>query len=138
MILLAAMVPAPGEPPGAWWENTAWPAAHRAEVERLGGDDSPGAMFMHDVAPALASEANARNRDQSGTPFEAPWPLERWPDVPTRFILCREDHFFPAAFLRRVVRERLGFSPDDMDSGHLPMLSRPAELVDRLQALALG
>jgi hypothetical protein len=36
--------------------------------------------------------------------------------------------------MRRVVRERLGIVPDEMDSGHLPALSRPKELVDRLEA----
>ena len=55
-----------------------------------------------------------------------------WPDVPTRFLLCRDDRFFPAAFQRRVVRERLGFEPDEMDGGHLPALSRPHELTQRL------
>lgn len=40
---------------------------------------------------------------------------------------------FPAEFQRRVVRERLGIT-DEMDGGHLVALSRPAELVDRLEA----
>ena len=49
-----------------------------------------------------------RDRDQSLTPLEQSWPLERWPDVPTRFLLCRDDRFFPAEFQRRVVPDRLG------------------------------
>ena len=73
-------------------------------------------------------------RHQSGTPFQKPWPLRAWPDVPTRFLLCRNDRFFPAEFMRRVVKERLGIAPDEMDGGHLPALSRPKELVDRLEA----
>ena len=73
-------------------------------------------------------------RHQSGTPFEKPWPLRAWPDVPTRFLLCRNDRFFPVEFMRRVVKERLGITPDEMDGGHLPALSRPKELVDRLEA----
>ena len=51
-----------------------------------------------------------------------------WPDVPTRFLLCRDDRFFPADFQRRVVRERLGFEPDEMDGGHLPALGPPARV----------
>jgi pimeloyl-ACP methyl ester carboxylesterase len=54
--------------------------------------------------------------------------------VPTRFLLCRKDRLFPATWLRRVVRDRLGFTPDEIDSGHTPALSRPKELVDRLEA----
>ena len=36
--------------------------------------------------------------------------------------------------MRRVVRERLGITPDEMDGGHLPALSRPKELAERLEA----
>jgi hypothetical protein len=54
--------------------------------------------------------------------------------VPTRCLLCRDDRLFPAAWLRRVVRERLGIVPDEMDGGHTPALSHPEELVRRLEA----
>jgi len=63
-----------------------------------------------------------------------PWPLAAWPDVPTRFLLCRDDRFFPTAFLRRVAEERLGITPDEIDGGHCVALSRPVELADRLEA----
>ena len=56
--------------------------------------------------------------------------------MPTRFLLCRDDRFFPADFQRRVVRERLGIVPDEMDGGHLPALPAPQELADRLLAYA--
>ena len=54
--------------------------------------------------------------------------------MPTKFLLCRDDRFFPAAFMHRVVRERLGITPDEIDGGHLPALSRPKELADRLDS----
>ena len=62
-----------------------------------------------------------------------PWPLRAWPTVPTRFLRCRHDRFFPAEFMRRVVRERLGITPDEMAGGHLPALAHPDELVERLE-----
>jgi hypothetical protein len=34
------------------------------------------------------------------------------------------------------VRARLGFDPDEMEGGHLNMLSRPVELAERLDAYA--
>ena len=40
--------------------------------------------------------------------------------------------------MRRVVRERLGIVPDEMDGGHLPALARPRELVERLEAYRTG
>lgn len=65
-----------------------------------------------------------------------PSPLAAWPDVHTRVLLCRDDRLFPAAFVRRVARERLGTTPDEIDGGHTPALSRPAELAKRLEAYA--
>ena len=87
------------------------------------------------VSPDLADEALRRGgRRQSATPGNQPWPLDRWPAVPTRAIICLQDRFFPAAWLRRVVRVRLGIVPDEIDSGHCPALSQPRELAERLEA----
>jgi pimeloyl-ACP methyl ester carboxylesterase len=65
-----------------------------------------------------------------------PSPLRAWPGVPTRVLLCRDDHLLPPAFVRRVARARLGITPDEIDGGHAPALSRPRELADRLEAYA--
>jgi pimeloyl-ACP methyl ester carboxylesterase len=131
MVLVAAMVPKPGESTGDWWANTGW---DRGPTD--GGFDAI-TTFFHDVPPDVVAEAMARGeRQQSGTPFEKPWPLAAWPDVATKFLLCRDDRFFPADFMRRVVRERLGITPDEMDSGHLPALSHPKELAERLHVYA--
>jgi pimeloyl-ACP methyl ester carboxylesterase len=135
LVLVAGMVPLPGEAPGDWWANTGYEQARREQDERDGrAPDDDIALFLHDVPPDLAAEALTKGRDQSGTPFEKPWPLAAWPDVPTKFLLCRDDRFFPAEFMRRVVRERLGITPDEIESGHCPALSRPKELADRLEA----
>jgi len=142
LVLVAAMVPRPGEPPGEWWAATGWEDARRRQGARDGrpvdAELDPMVEFFHDVPAPVTAEAFARGaRGQSGTPFEGPWPLAAWPVVPTRFVLCRHDRFFPAPFLRRVVQERLGITPDEIDSGHLPALSHPAELTDRLEAYRL-
>ena len=63
-----------------------------------------------------------------------PWPLEAWPDVPTKVLLCRGDRMFTPDFQRRVARERLGIEPDEMDGGHYVSISRPQELAERLHA----
>jgi pimeloyl-ACP methyl ester carboxylesterase len=127
LVLVAGMVPAPGESAEEMFANTGY---EHEEQE----DNSALAVFYHDVPPDLASEALAKGRTQSETPGREPWPLAAWPDVPTRYLLCRDDRFFPAEWVRRVVRERLGFTPDEIDGGHCPALSRPKELADRLEA----
>ena len=142
LVLLNAMVPLPGEPPGEWWANTGFEQARREQAERDGrtaDDEDLIATFFHDVPEDIVAEAIRRGEpDQSGTPFEKPWPLKAWPTVPTKFLLCRDDRFFPAEFMRRVVRERLGITPDEMAGGHLVALSRPIELADRLEAYLVG
>jgi len=139
VVLVAAMVPTPGESAGDWWANTGWDAAHREQAERdgrtLGDGFDPREEFFNGVPDDIVAEAFAREpRDQSGTPFEAPWPLPAWPDVPTRALIFRQDRFFPPPFMRRLVRERLGITPDEMDAPHVPALARPRELVERLES----
>ena len=135
LVLVAGMVPSPGESATEMFANTGYEqAARESEVH----DDSPIAVFYHDVPPGLAAEALKRERAQADAPGREPWPLEAWPDVPTRYLLCREDRVFPAGWVRRVVRERLGIIPDEIDGGHCPFLSRPKELAERLEAYRTG
>jgi pimeloyl-ACP methyl ester carboxylesterase len=126
LVLVAGLIPAPGEAPRDWWANTGY------EPVRGEWSGDVRATFYHDVPPELAAEALKRGRRQSDTPTEEPWPLEAWPDVPTRFLLCRNDRLLPAHFLRPVVRERLGIAPDEINAGHCVALSRPKELAERL------
>lgn len=139
MILVAAMVPQPGELLGDWWENTRWEQSRREQAERNGttpiGMDDVEALFFHDVPADVKAEAMHHERNQSGTPMGERWPLSAWPDVPTRFVLCRDDRFFPADFQRRVAQERLGITADEIDGGHLPALSRPKDLVELFESL---
>jgi pimeloyl-ACP methyl ester carboxylesterase len=135
LVLLAGMVPAPGERPEDWPANTRLEEARREQDKRAGrAPDDEIALFMQDVPPDLAAEALRRGRRQSDTPGKDPWPLPAWPDVPTRFLLCRDDRVFPAEFMRRVARDRLGLTADEIDGSHCVALSRPAELADRLES----
>jgi len=127
LVLVAGMVPAPGESAEAMFANTGYAPPERADSSDLG-------VFYHDVDPALAANALAKGRRQSETPGKEPWPLAAWPNVPTRYLLCRNDRLFPPEWVRRVVRDRLGITPDEMDSGHTPALSHPRELVQGLEA----
>jgi pimeloyl-ACP methyl ester carboxylesterase len=140
LVLVNAMTPTPGETGGEWWASTGLEEDQRAYAEEIGiapGMEDIEALFFHDVPPEITEQAmQDGERPQSGTPFERPYPLTAWPDVPTRFLLARDDRMFPATFQRRVVKERLGFEPDEMDGGHLTALSRPTELAERLDAYA--
>jgi alpha/beta hydrolase family protein len=140
LVLVNAMAPAPGEPPGQWWANTGHAEAiqHQEHPWVWGESFDVHRVFLHDLAPELVDELLARAEpEQSDGPFAAPWPPPgyptSWPDVPTRFLQGRDDRFFPLEFQRRVVRERLGLALDEMGGGHLMALSRPTELVAWLE-----
>ncbi|MGI8658605.1 MAG: hypothetical protein ACR2K4_07550 [Candidatus Limnocylindria bacterium] len=53
-------------------------------------------------------------------------------------IIGRHDRFFPGAWMRGVVRDRLGIEADELPSGHTPALSRPRELVDLSEVYRTG
>jgi Alpha/beta hydrolase family len=93
-------------------------------------------VFHHDVAPEIAAEAQRRERDEQARALREPWPLDAWPQTPTRYMLCRDDRMFPAGWARRHARERLGLEADEMEGGHYVTLSRPRELAQRLDACA--
>ena len=139
LVLVAGMIPAPGESPEDWPANTGFSQFLREQSGRDGGEAGTGgplATFYHDVPRGLAEEALSRTRRQSDTPGRSPWPLPAWPAVPTRFVLCSQDRFFPPEFLRRVVADRLAITPDEIAAGHCVALSRPRELAGLLAGYA--
>lgn len=136
LVLVAGMIPAPGESPAQWWTNTGYQQAAEEQAALDGGrtgNDDPMVSFYNGVARPLAEQALRHgSRGESTVVWDTPWPLDAWPDVPTRFVLCRDDRFFPATFLRRVAEDRLGIAADETPGCHCVALSHPKELVDLL------
>ncbi|MGA4847181.1 alpha/beta hydrolase [Streptomyces sp. G5(2025)] len=130
LVLLAGMIPAPGERPDDWWETTGCNRAR--EAAGLSAIEDPFESFYHDVPRGLAEEAMHREREESSQVGSEPWPLAAWPDVPTKFIVCEDDRFFPPEFFRGLARARLGIVPDEIGGGHCVALSRSKELADLL------
>ena len=123
LVLLAGMIPAPGESFGDWWA---------ASGHATTGDED---LFFHDVPAELAEEAATRERGEESAALGQPWPLPAWPDVPTRYALFREDRFFPPEFARRHARGRLGIDADELPGGHYALISRPADVARYLLGL---
>ena len=94
-----------------------------------------GNTFLYNTGPVTSLDSDALNIRQhfavdrvdmhQGTRVHV---IDEWPVVPTRFLLCIEDRFFPEAFMRRVLAERLGVIPDEIEAGHCVALSRPKAL----------
>jgi pimeloyl-ACP methyl ester carboxylesterase len=138
LVLLNAMIPAPGETGNDWGANTQSSAARRQYHARIGltpdQAEDDAVIYYHDFPAKLAAEAQARPAQaQSMTPMAQPWPLSAWPDVPTRVLVGRHDRMFPLELQRRVARERLGLEVDVIDGGHMVALSDPRQVADRLE-----
>lgn len=127
IVLVAAMVPSPGESAMQMFEST----AYEQEPQE---DSSDIAVFMHDVPHDLAVEALAKGRDQTGTGFGDPWPLPAWPSISTKAVVGSIDRMFPVEWLSKVTEDRTGVVPQRIESGHCIALSKPAELAALLEA----
>jgi pimeloyl-ACP methyl ester carboxylesterase len=136
LVLLNAMIPAPGETADEWWETTGWQEARRAAA-RAGGypeDFDLQTYFLHDVPPEVAADGAEHQRDEAIIAFEEPCPFTEWPPVPTTVLAGREDRFFPFAFQNRVARERLRMEARPVPGGHLAALSQPDAVTRALLA----
>jgi pimeloyl-ACP methyl ester carboxylesterase len=135
------MVPLPGEKPGEWWDATGAVEARQA-ADRAAGrstDFDVHQHFLHDIDPdTLGWMMSNPPREPSDTPFGQTCDFDRWPDIPIKVLIGRDDRFFPADFQRRVAEERLGLGADEIDGGHLVALSNPVGLAERLLEYADG
>jgi len=134
VIFVNAMIPRPGETPGAWWDNVGWEQARAAAARRNGysPDFDVDTYFLHDIPADLREQMAGQDVPQSGGPFGDACAFDGWPGVPAHAIAGRDDRFFPLELQQRVARERLGIEPDLVPGGHLAALSRPAELAAAL------
>ena len=134
LVLVNAMIPAPGETPNDWWEKTRWSSA-RVAAARAGGYAEAFDLetyFLHDVPPAVAAAGESHQRPEADIAFEQPCAFARWPEVSTTVLAGRDDRFFPLDFQQRVARERLGLEAHALPGGHLNALSEPEALADAL------
>ena len=59
-----------------------------------------------------------------------------WPGIPSAYITPRDDRATNPDWQRTAARDRMGVEAVEIDGGHSPMLSRPAELAEMLHELA--
>jgi pimeloyl-ACP methyl ester carboxylesterase len=108
------------------------------ELERSYWPDPEQAIagLYHDCPRGLAEWAASKLRPQARAAAREPFRAAELPSVAGGFITTREDRMFDPGWMRRAARERLGMDPVELDGGHSPMLSRPAELAELVVALA--
>jgi pimeloyl-ACP methyl ester carboxylesterase len=143
LILIAAFIPRPGtsaneqrrdEPidPPATASTSEW--TDLGNDVWLIGPNTARELFMQDASDEVIAWAVDRLRPQSYRVMSEVTPLQAWPTVPVDYVVCRDDRALNAEWARGAARDRLGIDAIEIDGGHSPMLSRPAELaalVDR-------
>ena len=141
MVFVAALIPVPGEAfldefaksPGA----VSFPAPQATGEGPFGLTwESVREGFYHDCPEALAREAFRTLRHQSFTVFTEQCPLDHWPEVPSTYVLMRDDRALDVDWARRIAIERLGTAVIEMDGGHSPFLAHPIELSEVLSDIA--
>ena len=126
-VLVNAMIPVPGETPGAWWDNTGWSESMKAAAQAGGyaSEFDENVHFLHDV-PAEVLATGQPPRPEADIAFGSVCEFSGWRSV--RAVAGADDRFFPAGFQQRLARDRLGVDADVLPGGHLMALSRPGPL----------
>ena len=136
LVLVNAMIPVPGETPGAWWDNTGSGQA-RADAAIAGGysaDFDEVTYFLHDVPAEVLADEEGRPRPEADAVFSSVCEFDAWP-VPVKVVVGRDDRFFPAAFQQATALDRVGVAADLLPGGHLIALSQPDALARYLLAV---
>ena len=128
MVLVAAMVPRPGE------SRRRVVGEHRArEAADPTRSDDPVEMFLHDVPAEVAAASRApRARSSRARRSRSRGRSPRGPTCRPGSCSVATTASSPPSSSGGSCAERLGIEPDEMDGGHLPALARPQELAQRL------
>jgi pimeloyl-ACP methyl ester carboxylesterase len=139
LVLVNAMVPAPGETPGEWWENTGSEPARVAAAERGGyaPEFDLDTYFLHDVPSEVAAAGEPHQRPEADAVFGSVCDFEAWPQITIDVVAGESDRFFPVGFQRRLAQDRLGVGADVLPGGHLMALSQPDALTDYLLSASM-
>jgi pimeloyl-ACP methyl ester carboxylesterase len=142
LVYLAALLPEPGMS----WRDQQFQAAAMTEVYRsrylprqvvaagcmTWPPEVAGELFYHDCPAPDASVAVRRLRAQAATPVVEITPLDRFPDIPARYLVCEEDRALDPSWSHETARRRLGVTAEVIPGGHSPFWSTPALLAEAL------
>jgi pimeloyl-ACP methyl ester carboxylesterase len=89
--------------------------------------------FLQDCDPEIQRQAIDKMARQSLTVLEQPVRSAAWQDVPSTYLVCAQDRGTPADRQREFAARASDVV--EIDAGHHPFLSRPAEVRDLILGL---
>jgi pimeloyl-ACP methyl ester carboxylesterase len=137
-VYLCALVPTPGQPPAALFEDALDPGFGGTERDELGRSFWPSLEVAAERLytgheRSWAEWAFPKLRPQAQSAAREPHPLAAIPATPAVSILARDDPSIRPEWSRGRAHEVLGIEPYEVEGGHFPMFDRPAELADLLE-----
>jgi pimeloyl-ACP methyl ester carboxylesterase len=89
--------------------------------------------FLQDCDADIQRQAIDRTARQSLAVLEQPVQAAAWQHVPSTYLVCAQDRGTPAERQREFARRAAGVA--ELDAGHHPFLSQPAEVRDLILGL---
>lgn len=105
------------------------------ELGRGVWDPGDARRRMYARLPADRADALLAHLRPQADVRRAPFPLDRWPPVPSAVIAAADDEWFPAEAQRWAAEHVLRAHFAELPGGHFPMQERPDELAALLLAL---
>jgi pimeloyl-ACP methyl ester carboxylesterase len=92
-------------------------------------------VFAADVPARSAAVMAASQRGADVATLQQPSGAPAWETVPSWFLVAAEDHTIPPA-TQRFMAERAGSTTTEVRSSHVPMVSRPGDVVEVIEDAA--
>ncbi len=91
--------------------------------------------FAHDVSAEEGTVMAAAQKPFAASNFGQPLPAAAWKSVPSWYIVATADNAIPPV-LQRFMSKRMGATVTELESSHVPYISRPEEVTRVIETAA--
>ena len=135
LVLVSSYLPEPGQSLSSFGGEEPAPFL---DIDPDGGTftvrpEALAGTFLQDCGPEIQRQAVGRTARQSLAVLGQPVRSAAWQQVPTTYLVCAQDLGTPAERQREFARRAAAVV--ELDAGHHPFLSRPAEVRDLIVGL---
>jgi pimeloyl-ACP methyl ester carboxylesterase len=140
LVYVAAFAPDAGEPVGGLIEKYPAPPLGTALVPDSAGFLSIDRakfhdVFAHDVPESEAAIMAATQKPMAASAFGEPSTAPAWKTIPSWYIVATKDSAINPD-LERFMAKRIGATTIELESSHVPFISKPEEVVKVIEAAA--